>query len=98
MDTIEDIWAEYRTVLKAFLHRRVSDADDVDDLLQEILIKTHTHLGDLREGESIKTWLFQIARNATIDFYRKTTRRPGMSWKVAWRLSSRHCRQPRPDC
>ncbi len=36
---IEFVWKEYQAAIRAFLHSRVSDADDVDDLLQDILIK-----------------------------------------------------------
>ncbi|MEH6577820.1 MAG: RNA polymerase sigma factor SigZ [Amphritea sp.] len=68
---IEDVWAEYRASLKAFLHSKVSDPDEVDDLLQDILIKTYGNLHTLKSASSVKSWLFQIANNVIIDFYRK---------------------------
>ncbi|WP_299789411.1 RNA polymerase sigma factor SigZ [uncultured Shewanella sp.] len=71
---LEDIWSSYRSSLKAFLHSKISNPSDVDDLLQEILIKTHNSMDDLKKGESIKSWLFQIANRTTIDFYRKNGR------------------------
>ena len=67
----ESIWTEYRTALKHFLHSRVSNADDVDDLLQEVLIKTHNSLHSVKSEQSVKSWLFQIANRTIIDFYRK---------------------------
>lgn len=69
--TLEAIWKEYRSSLKAFLHSKISNAADVDDLLQEILIKTHQNLAKIRAEESIKSWLFQIANYTIIDFYRR---------------------------
>ena len=36
---LETVWAEYKQALHGFLRSRVSDSADVDDLLQEILIK-----------------------------------------------------------
>ena len=33
---VEEVWSGYSASLKAFLHSRVSDPDEVDDLLQEI--------------------------------------------------------------
>lgn len=71
---LEKIWAEYRTSLKAFLYSKVSNAADVDDLLQEILLKTYQSLAKLRADESIKSWLFQIANHTIIDFYRRNGR------------------------
>ena len=71
-EPLETVWTEYRGALKGFLQKRVSDPDDVDDLLQDILIKTHLNLGKLRETKSLKAWLFSVARNAVTDHYRAT--------------------------
>ena len=49
---IEDVWFEYRSGIKAFLHTRVSAAEEVDDLLQEILIKTHKSLPVLKSEKN----------------------------------------------
>ena len=68
---LEPIWAEYRIGIKAFLHSKISNSADVDDLLQEILIKTHKNIGNIRSQGSIKSWLFQIANHSIIDFYRR---------------------------
>ena len=71
---IEDIWKEYRTVLKRFLHAKISNEADVDDLLQDILIKTYNNLAAVKTQKSVKSWLFQIANNTIIDYYRKKGR------------------------
>ena len=68
---IEQVWASYKASLKAFLHSRVANPDDVDDLLQEILIKVHQHLPELRQQHSVKSWLFQVTNRTIIDFYRQ---------------------------
>lgn len=71
---IEKIWSEYRVALKRFLHSKVSNEADVEDLLQDILIKTYNNLGAVKTQKSIKAWLFQIANNTIIDYYRKRAR------------------------
>lgn len=68
---VEEIWGAYRGSLKAFLRSRISNPTDEEDLLQEILIKTHINIGNLKNHESVKSWLYQIANRTTIDFYRK---------------------------
>ncbi|CAH7004936.1 RNA polymerase sigma factor SigZ [Vibrio chagasii] len=68
---LEQVWAEYQQTLKAFLHSKVSNSADVDDLLQEILIKTFQNLHKVQDASSVKSWLFQLANNTIIDFYRK---------------------------
>ncbi len=81
---IEDVWSEYRTSIKSFLHSRISDADEVDDLLQEILIKTYNNLSSVKSEESIKSWLFQIANNTIVDFYRKRGKAKTVNAEDLW--------------
>ncbi len=69
--SIEIIWQEYRISLKRFLQSRVSNPADVDELLQDILLKSYRSLATLDSQDSIKSWVFQIAHNVIVDFYRK---------------------------
>lgn len=74
--TIDFIWQNYRSHLYALLRSKIDNTADVEDLLQEILIKTHQHLGDLKTDQKLKPWLFTLAHNTVIDFYRKRGRQP----------------------
>ncbi|MEM9273389.1 MAG: RNA polymerase sigma factor SigZ [Cyanobacteria bacterium P01_F01_bin.143] len=78
MMDIENIWEEYRADILAFLHSRVANADDVDDLLQDILIKAYKKIHTVKSERSVKSWLFQIANHTIIDFYRKKNK----SWAL----------------
>jgi len=69
-----DIWSKHKTAVRAFLRARVSDADEVDDLMQIILIKTHQNLHTVKSKSHVKLWLMRITNNAIIDFYRKKKR------------------------
>lgn len=71
---LEQVWSQYQQALKAFLHSKVNQPDDVEDLLQEILLKTYQNLDSVRDADSIKAWLFQLANRTIIDFYRKRAR------------------------
>ena len=57
------------------MHSKVNQPDDVDDLLQEVLLKSFTKLDSLKDTTSIKAWLFQIANRSVIDFYRKKAKK-----------------------
>lgn len=81
---LEQIWAEYRSGLKSFLHSRVSDPAEVDDLLQQILIKTSDNLESIRSDQSIKGWLYQVANRTIIDFYRARARERDVSAEDLW--------------
>lgn len=81
---LESIWQEYSTSLRSFLHSRVSNDEDVEDLLQEVLIKTHQNLNTVVSSEKIRPWLFQLTNNTIIDFYRKKGRVKDVSAADLW--------------
>lgn len=81
---LDEIWSSYRQRIKAFLFTKISNSADVDDLLQEILIKTHHNLANINSEDSIKSWLFQIANRTIIDFYRKNARVNGINATDLW--------------
>ncbi|WP_057831306.1 RNA polymerase sigma factor SigZ [Colwellia sp. TT2012] len=81
---IEDIWLAYRAALKRFLHAKISNEADVEDLLQDILIKTYNNLNTVKTQKSVKSWLFQIANNTIIDYYRKKSRQQNANIEELW--------------
>ena len=66
---VENIWNAYHKKLAAFIRRRVAE-DAADDLLQEVFIKIHTQINSLKNDAKVESWLYQITRNAIIDYYR----------------------------
>ncbi len=74
----EAIWMKVQEKLKAFVRSKVRDAASADDVLQEIFLKMHQNLHQLREEEKAEYWLFRIAQNAVNDHFRrqKSQRQP----------------------
>lgn len=67
----EQVWAAYKNTLHAFVQSKVSNPADAEELLQDILLKTHTQIHQLNDARNVKSWLFTLAHNAVIDFYRR---------------------------
>lgn len=65
--------------LRRTIQRYVRDAASVDDLFQEVSVKVLRHLDSVREPQAVRGWLFQIARNACLDFLRHADRHPSAS-------------------
>jgi RNA polymerase sigma-70 factor, ECF subfamily len=72
--TAEYIWREFGTQLRAFVHRRIADPQRADDVIGEVLLRVHQHLGQLDEHDQLTAWVYRIARNAIIDDYRRAAR------------------------
>jgi RNA polymerase sigma-70 factor, ECF subfamily len=68
--TTEKVWEEFNTGLKHFILKRVPDEPSAEDILQDVFLKIHTHIGSLRESDKLQGWIYQIARNAITDYYR----------------------------
>jgi RNA polymerase sigma-70 factor, ECF subfamily len=64
-------WDELRAPLLAFIARRAPDRDTAEDILQDVLLRIHRHAGELEHSSAVRAWIFQIARNAIADHYRR---------------------------
>jgi RNA polymerase sigma-70 factor (ECF subfamily) len=72
----EKVWKEYHSKLLAFIAKRVDDRSAAEDILQNVFVKIHSRMESLQDEEKLESWLYQITRNAVIDYYR--TRKPSL--------------------
>ena len=70
LPTTEKVWEEFNIGLKRFILKHVQDESSAEDILQDVFLKIHTHIGSLKESDKLQSWIYQIARNAITDFYR----------------------------
>jgi RNA polymerase sigma-70 factor (ECF subfamily) len=67
----EDIWNGCGRGLRSFIAYRVSNPDNVDDILQEVFLKVHSKIDSLKDETKVCSWVYQVAQNTIIDYYRK---------------------------
>src|SRR5690606_13954622 len=65
-------WQELHGDLRAFVARRVRNEADVDDLVQRVLLQIVKGLDSLRDTGRLHAWVYRMARNVIIDYYRAT--------------------------
>jgi RNA polymerase sigma-70 factor, ECF subfamily len=53
-----------------FIYYRVSHKETAEDLTEEVFVKLFKNLRSLQQPKAFEGWLFQIARNLVIDYYR----------------------------
>lgn len=69
------IWAEVGASIERFVRRRINDPHQADDVVADVMLRIHQHLGALDDHERVTAWVFRITRNAITDHYRRTGRR-----------------------
>lgn len=57
--------------LRGFVRRRVADAADAEDILQDIFFELVESYRLPRPVEEVGAWLYRVARNRITDFFRK---------------------------
>jgi len=68
---ISEAVRDERVRLRNFIRKRVGDAADAEDLLQDVFYEFVQAYRLMKPIEQAGAWLFRVARNRIIDFYRK---------------------------
>ena len=68
--TFNEIWLKFSHPVKDFIRNQTHKADVTDDILQEVFIKIHQNLHLLRDEGRVAGWVFQIARNTVLNYFR----------------------------
>lgn len=61
----------YKDVVFKIIHRMVHNKQEAEDLTQEAFIKAYNSITSFNEEYAFSTWLFKIATNNCIDYFRK---------------------------
>lgn len=56
--------------LKRFIHGKVKNLQDAEDIVQEVFIRAQQKSDQLKEPEKVSAWMYSITRNSIIDYYR----------------------------
>ena len=67
---IEAIWKELSSGLRSFIISRIKNDSDAEDILQEVFLRIHDNIHNLKDRSRIKPWIYQITRNLIIDHFR----------------------------
>ncbi len=74
--TLDSVLSAYRPRLTAFIAKMTRNERDVEDLVQETLIKVARNWDSYRGESTLSSWVFQIASNVCIDYFRACSSRP----------------------
>lgn len=79
-DAFGELYGQYARSIFRFLFAQLPNRQDAEDLAAEVFLKAWDSLPRYRErGYPFSAYLFRIARNALIDFFRRVKRRGEIS-------------------
>jgi len=68
---ISEVVGRERARLGSFVRKRVPDAGDAEDILQDVLYELVQAYRLMQPIEHAGAWLYRVARNRIVDFFRK---------------------------
>jgi RNA polymerase sigma-70 factor (ECF subfamily) len=71
----EAIWQDFSARLRGYIGSRVGDADDAEDILQDVFYKIHSGIDGLDDSSRLAPWVYRIAQNRIVDYYRRRASR-----------------------
>ena len=71
-ETLGVLFERYHVPLYNFYTKLTGDRALSEDLVQEVFLRILRHRQTFRQGTPFRAWIYQIARNARIDHFRKS--------------------------
>lgn len=75
MKLLLSLWSRHEAELRRWLRSRAPNASEVDDMLQDVFLKTLKHREHLDSISQPRAWLFEVTRNTLIDRLRVSRER-----------------------
>ena len=66
---IHDIVVQYENKIRRYHSSKVSNNDDIDDLVQETLYSIIKSLPNFSQKSKLSTWIYSICRNTLYNYY-----------------------------
>ncbi|WP_375560575.1 RNA polymerase sigma factor [Bernardetia sp. OM2101] len=68
----------HRRAIYSHIRKMVIDADDTDDLLQEVFVKVWKNIEKFKNESKLYTWIYRIATNETLRFLDRKKKKQGL--------------------
>ena len=80
-DAFQELIEPHRRELLVHCYRMLGSFQDAEDALQDTLVAAWQALGDFDGRASLRTWLYRIATNRSLNARRSASRRPATEWE-----------------
>jgi len=69
-----EIISRYQSKLSHYLRKFIRDHDELEDVLQDVFIKTYKNLYGFNRNKKFSSWIYRIAHNEAINAIKKNKR------------------------
>lgn len=66
--TFDEIYFEYHVMVYNLALQYVQNIEDAEEITQDVFVKVSSNLHTFKQHSSIKTWIYRIAINQSLDF------------------------------
>ncbi|PWM49201.1 MAG: hypothetical protein DBX39_05320 [Bacillota bacterium] len=82
--TMEKIYMEYSSKVLRYVRSKISNPQDAEDVCSSVFLKVQRGLPEYdKSRSSLSTWIYSIAHNAVIDFYRRSHKNVQLDEEIA---------------
>jgi RNA polymerase sigma-70 factor (TIGR02960 family) len=83
-EAFRELTDPYRRELQLHCYRMLGSVQDAEDTMQETLLAAWRGLGQFEERASVRSWLYKIATNRSLNALRDAGRRPAAAASYPW--------------
>lgn len=81
-----EIIRRYQTKLSHYLRKFIHDHDELEDVLQDVFIKTYRNLYDFNAEKRFSPWIYRIAHNEAVNHLKKYRKESISLDDVEWEI------------
>jgi len=88
IDSFNILIYKYEASIFRFILTMIKDPEETKDITQDVFITAYNKLYTYKGKSAFSSWLYQIARNKSLDYLRKNKQNLQLSIENAWEVSS----------
>src|SRR5512137_2933889 len=84
-DALSEIYDAYSGKIYSYIYHRTGDGEVAEDLTGDVFVRMMEAIRDDRTWTtSLQGWLYRIAHNLVVDYFRRQTKRDGPELDERW--------------
>jgi RNA polymerase sigma-70 factor (ECF subfamily) len=82
-EAFNEIVERYQDKIFNAVYRQVGNVTDASDIVQHVFMNAYRKLGSFKEESNLGTWLYRIAFNQSVTFFRERGRKRAVSMNIS---------------